>query len=90
LSGCIDYFDLPATNEFVAAAAKPSIVQRFPFSESVESAQKAVGRIQSNQRRHFHQPDFVGANAARQSTASRKTDRKNPYFEARLISQTLF
>ena len=40
LSACIDHFDLAATNQFVTAPAKPLIVQRLPFPESVQSAQK--------------------------------------------------
>jgi hypothetical protein len=35
----IDYFDLAARNEFAAAPAKPLVVQRLPFPESVQSAQ---------------------------------------------------
>jgi hypothetical protein len=40
LSGCIDHFDLAATNQFVAAPAEPSVIQRLPFPESVQSAKK--------------------------------------------------
>jgi hypothetical protein len=81
LSGCIDYFDLAATNQFVAAPAKPSIVQRLPFPESVQSAQKnkAVGRIQSNRRIHFHQRTLSERARQDNRAASRKADRKNPY-----------
>jgi hypothetical protein len=69
LSGCVNHFDLAATDEFVTAPAKPSIVQRLPFPESVYSTQKnqAVGSIQSNRQRHFHRANFVGMGAALQS-----------------------
>ena len=87
LSGCIDCFDLAASNEFVAAPAKPSIVQRLPFPESVQSAQKnkAVGRIQLNRRLHFHQRTLSEQARQYNRAASRKADRKNPYLEIRSI-----
>jgi hypothetical protein len=71
----------------VAAPAKPSIVQRLPFPESVQSAQKnkAVGKIQSNRRRHFHQRTLWERAWQYNRTASRKADRKNPYFEVWLV-----
>jgi len=40
VSGSFDHLDLAATNEFVTAPAKASIVQRLPFPESVQPAQK--------------------------------------------------
>ena len=87
LSGCIDYFDLAATNEFVAATTKPSIIERLPFPESIQSAQKnkPVGRIQSNERRHFHQRTLSAWALQYNRAASRKIDRKNPYLEVRSL-----
>jgi hypothetical protein len=40
VSGRSDHFDLAATDEFVAAPTKPSIIQRLPFPESIQAAQK--------------------------------------------------
>ena len=64
-----------------------AIVQRLPFPESVRSAQKnkAVGRIQSNRRRHFHQRTLSEQARQYNRAASRKADRKNPYFEVRWV-----
>ena len=85
-SACIEQ-DLAAGDEFLAAPAKPLIIQRSPFPESVQSAQnnKAEDRIQSNRPSHFHTRTLSEPARQYNRVASRKADRKNPYQDELLL-----